>query len=125
VQGQVQQLAPPTPVGALTLGQPLVVQIPEFGFLNRPTNDRDASRTVTLTVPAAGQYTCTATMDNDRRVEMALIQNGTVVASDEQSVTEQQASVTTLLQPGTHEVRVWESILYRGNTRATITCRQG
>lgn len=123
-QAQAQQLQPPTPVGALTLGQPLVVQFPEFGFMNRPENDRDASKAVTLQVAAAGQYTCTASIDNDRRVQMQLILNGAVVASDDQGFTEQQASITQQLQPGNYELRVWDSI-YRGEARATITCRQG
>ncbi len=123
-QAQAQQLQPPTPVGALTLGQPLVVQFPEFGFMNRPENDRDASRAVTLQVAAAGQYTCTATINNDRRAQMQLILNGSVVASDDQGFTEQQASITQQLQPGTYELRVWDSI-YRGEAQATITCRQG
>lgn len=123
-QVQAQQLQELTPVGALTLGQPLVVNFPDFGFMNYPENDRAASKAVTLTVPAAGQYTCTATMDNERRVKMAIIQNGAVVAEDDQGFTEQQASITQQLQPGNYTIRVWDSI-YRGQTNATITCRQG
>lgn len=124
VQGQVQQLQPPTPIGALTLGAPLVIQFPEFNFMNRPENDRGASKSATLTIAAAGQYTCTATMDNDRRVKMEIISNGAVVASDDQGFTESNASITQQLQPGAYEVRVWDSI-YRGETRATVTCNQG
>jgi hypothetical protein len=122
---QAQRLQPLAPTGTLTVGQPLVVQFPEFGLFDRPENDRGASRAVTLTVAAAGQYTCTATMDNDRRVQMQLIQGGaTVVASDDQGFTENQASITQQLQPGAYEIRVWDTI-YRGETRATITCNQG
>lgn len=121
---QAQQLQPPTAVGAITLGQPLVVQFADFGFMNMPENERAASKAVTLTVAAAGQYTCTATMDNDRRVQMSIIQNGGVVATDEQGFTEQNASITQQLQPGAYELRVWDSI-YRGGCRATITCTQG
>ncbi len=123
-QVQAQQLQPLTPAGALTLGQALSVEIPEFSFMNRPNNDREAAKAVTLTVAAAGQYTCTATMDNDRRVKMAIIQNGTVVAEDDQGFTESNASITQQLQPGAYIVRVWDSI-HRGETHATITCNQG
>lgn len=123
-QVQAQQLQALTPVGAVTLGQPLVVQFPEFSFMNLPQNDREAAKAVTLTVAAAGQYTCTATMDNERRVQMSIIQNGTVVASDDQGYTEQNASITQQLQPGAYTIRVWDSIR-RGETRATITCNQG
>lgn len=122
-QAQVQLLAPPTPVGALTLGTPLVIEFPETGFLNRPENDRAASKSATLTIAAPGQYTCTASMDNDRRARIQLISNGTVLASDDQGFTESNASITQHLQPGTYEVRVWEAI-YRGETRAAVTCTQ-
>lgn len=106
VQGQVQQLQPPTPVGQLTLGQPFVVQFPELSLMNMPSNDREASRTVTLQVAAPGQYTCTATMDGDRRAKIALIQNGSLLATDEQSFREQNASITAaghLRGPGVGE----------------------
>ncbi len=119
VQGQVQQLQPLEPTATLTLGAPTVVQFPDFGFMNRPQNDRAASRAVNFTVAAAGQYTCTATMDNDRRVKMALIQGGTLVAEDDQGFRDQNASITQQLQPGQYQVRVWDSI-YRGET-----CVQG
>jgi hypothetical protein len=124
VTGQAQQLQPLAPTATLTLGAPTVVQFPDFGFLNRPENDRDASRGVNFTVAAAGQYTCTATMDNDRRVKMQLVSGGTLVAEDDQGFTESNASITQQLQPGEYQVRVFDSI-YRGETRATITCTQG
>lgn len=125
VTGQVQQLQPPTPVGALTLGAPLTIQFPDVGIMNRPENDRAASKSATLTVAAAGQYTCTATMAGDgHRAKLQLISNGTVVASDDQSFSESNASITQQLQPGTYEVRVWEWI-YRDETSATVTCNQG
>ncbi len=123
-QVQAAQLQELTPVGAITVGQPLVVQFPEFGWQNMPKNNREAAKAVTLTVAAAGQYSCTATMDNDRRVEMALVQNGSVVASDDQGYNETNASITQQLQPGQYIIRVWDTIR-RGETRATINCTQG
>ena len=125
VTGQVQQLQPPTPVGALTLGTPLAIEFPDVGFMNRPSNDREAAKAVTLTVAAAGQYTCTATMTGDSyRPKLQIISNGAVVASGEQGYRDSNASITQQLQPGTYEVRVWEA-LYRDETRATLTCTQG
>jgi hypothetical protein len=124
VQGQAQLLQPLAPTATLTLGAPTVINFPEFGFTDRPENDRGASRAANFTVAAPGQYTCTATMDNDRRVKMQLIQGGTLVAEDDQGFTEQNASITQQLQPGEYQIRVFETI-YRGQTNATITCRQG
>ncbi|HBQ17209.1 MAG TPA: hypothetical protein DEF51_40805, partial [Myxococcales bacterium] len=75
-QVAAQRLQALTPVGAITLGTPSVVTIPDFPIMERPRNDRDASRALTLNVAAAGQYTCTASADNNKDPKMALIQNG-------------------------------------------------
>lgn len=124
-QVAAQRLQPLTPVGAITLGTPSVVTIPDFPILERPRNDRDASRALTLNVTAAGQYTCTASADNNKDPKMALIQNGQLLEEDDDSGPgRNDASITRQLQPGTYVIRVWDW-LHRGDHRITVNCRQG
>lgn len=123
-QVSAQRLQPLEPVGAVTVGQPLVVTFPDFPLLNRPRNDRDAAKAVTFNVTAAGQYTCTAAADNNRDAKMALIQNGAVLEEDDDSGDGNNASITRQLQPGNYVIRVWDWIR-RGDMRITVTCRQG
>lgn len=123
-QVSAQRLEPLEAVGALTVGQPTVVTFPDFPLLNRPRNDRDAAKAVTLNVAAAGQYTCTASADNGRDAKMALIQNGQVLEEDDDSGDGNNASITRQLQPGNYIIRVWDWIR-RGDMRITVQCRQG
>jgi len=123
-QVSAQRLDPLQPVGAVTIGQPLVVTFPDFPLLQRPHNDRDAAKAVTLNVAAAGQYTCTAAADNGRDAKMALIQNGQVLEEDDDSGDGNNASITRQLQPGNYIIRVWDWIR-RGDMRITVNCRQG
>lgn len=126
VQGQAQLLQALAPVATLTLGAPSTVEFPDVGFMNRPRNNRDASRGVNFTVAAPGQYTCSASMSNDRRVKIQLINvsTSTSVAEADQGFRQNEATITQQLQPGEYQLRVWDSI-YRGETTATINCRQG
>lgn len=123
-QVSAQRLQPLEPVGALTPGQPLVVTFPDFPLLNRPRNDRDAAKAVTLNVATAGQYTCTASADNNRDPKMALIQNGQILEEDDDSGDGNNASITRQLPAGNYVIRVWDWIR-RGDMRITVTCRQG
>ncbi|MGE0789959.1 MAG: hypothetical protein AB7S26_30070 [Sandaracinaceae bacterium] len=123
-QVQAQQLPPLTAVGAVTIGQPLVVTFPDFPLLQRPRNDRDAAKAVTLNVTAAGSYTCEAGADNGRDAKMAIISNGAILAEDDDSGEGNNARITQTLQPGSYEIRVWDWIR-RGDMRITVTCTQG
>jgi hypothetical protein len=123
-QVQARALDPLTPAGALTLGQPSTVQFPAYSYPSYPEDDRAASKALTLTIAAAGQYSCTATMDNDRRAKIALIQGGNVLTTDDHGYNETNASITQQLQPGAYVLRVWDSS-WRGETNATVTCNQG
>lgn len=123
-QVQAQRLQPLTPAGALTLGAPLAVAFPAYPLLSRPSNDRDASKEVTLTIAAAGQYTCSASADGTNDAKMSIILNGEVLQEDDDSGEGNTAQITRQLAPGTYQVRVWDW-LRRGNMNITVTCRQG
>lgn len=123
-QVQAQQLQPLQPVGAITLGQPLVVTFPDFPLLQRPRNDRDAAKSITFNVAAAGNYTCDAAADNGRDAKMALIQNGQMLEEDDDSGDGNNARISRQLQPGNYVIRVWDWIR-RGDMRITVTCNQG
>ncbi len=130
-QVQAQQLQPLTPVGTITVGQPLQVPFPDFPLMQRPRNDRAASRAVTFTVATAGQYTCVAAAGNSishsnqtRNVKMAIIQNGAVLEEDRNSGQGDNASITRQFAAGTYIIRVWDWIR-RGDFVATITCTAG
>lgn len=123
-QVQAQQLQPLTPVGAVTPGQPVQVQFPDFPLLDRPRNNRDAAKAVTFTVAAPGQFTCGAAASNNRDAQMAVIQNGAILAEDDDSGDGNNASVTRQYTPGTYIIRVWDWIR-RGDMTITVTCNPG
>jgi len=123
-QVQATQLEPLTPVGALTAGTPLQVQFPDFPILQRPRNDRAASRAVTFTVPTAGQFTCGAAASNSRDAKMAIIQNGQILEDDDDSGEGNNASITRQFAAGTYIIRVWDWIR-RGDMTITVTCNPG
>ena len=123
-QVQAQQLQPLTPVGAVTSGTPVQVQFPDFPLLERPRNNRDAAKAVTFTVAAPGQFTCGAAASNNRDAQMAVIQNGAILAEDDDSGDGNNASVTRQYTPGTYEIRVWDWIR-RGDMTITVTCNPG
>lgn len=120
-QVQVQQLQPLTPVGAVTVGAPLVVSIPQFPILQRPRNSRDASREVSFQVAAPGNYICDAT-STGRDAQMALIQNGQLLQQDDDSGEGNNAQITRQLTPGAYTIRVWDW-LYR-DAQITVLCHQ-
>ncbi|MCB9594647.1 MAG: hypothetical protein H6719_18150 [Sandaracinaceae bacterium] len=123
-QVSATQLAPLTPVGTVAPGTPLQVQFPDFPILQRPRNDRDAARAVTFNVAAAGQFTCGASASNGRDAKMAIIQNGAVLAEDDDSGEGNAASITRQFTPGAYEIRVWDWIR-RGDMTITVTCNAG
>ena len=109
-------------------GTPGTATIPDTGILNRPRQDRDAARAFTLTIPAPGQYTCTATParqggSQGRRVKMMLIQNGTMVEEVRPDFRTGVATLSRQLQGGQYVVRVWESI--RRGANITVACNPG
>lgn len=123
-QIQAQRLAPPSPAGSVTLGAPMVVNFPAYPPLGRPSNDRDASREVTLTVATAGQYTCTAAADGGNDAKMALILNGEVLEENDDGGGDQTARISRTLEPGTYQIRVWDW-LRRAGMNITVRCVQG
>jgi len=123
-QVQAQQLQPLTPVGAVTVGQPLQVQFPDFPIMHRPHNNRDAAKAVTFNVTAAGQFTCGAAASNNKDAQMAIIQNGAVIADDDDSGEGNNASITRQFTPGNYIIRVWDWIR-RGDMTITVTCNPG
>lgn len=123
-QVSATQLQPLAPVGTVTPGAPLQVQFPDFPILQRPRNDRDAARAVTFNVAAPGQFTCTAAASNGRDAKMAIIQNGAVLAEDDDSGEGNNASITRQYAPGAYEIRVWDWIR-RGDMTITVTCNPG
>lgn len=123
-QVQATQLPPLTPVGTVAPGTPLAVQFPDFPILSRPRNDRDAARAVTFNVATAGQFTCSAGASNGRDAKMAIIQNGAIIAEDDDSGEGNNASITRQFTPGAYEIRVWDWIR-RGDMTITVTCNAG
>jgi len=123
-QVQAQQLQPLPPVGAVSVGQPLQVQFPDFPLLQRPRNNRDAAKSVTFTVAAPGQFTCGAVSSNGRDAQMAIISNGAIIAEDDDSGEGNNAQITQQFAAGTYIIRVWDWIR-RGDMTITVTCNPG
>jgi hypothetical protein len=122
-QVQAQRLEPPTPAGAVTLGAPLVVELPAYPLLARPTHQRAASREVSLTIAAEAQYTCSAAADGNHDAIMALILNGEVLAENDDGGGGRTAQITRQLTPGTYRIRLWDAFR-RGGMNITVDCRR-
>jgi hypothetical protein len=118
---QVAKLPPLEPAGTVVIGPALDVPFPPRPNLERPETDRDAARSVTLTIEREGDYHCTARMDNARLARMQVIQDGRVLVADDQRFTEIAATVSHHFTPGRYEIRVWD-VDRRGDMRATVMC---
>jgi hypothetical protein len=117
----ITRLNPLVSAGTVTLGAPLLVQIPTFS--SYPRNDRDAAKEVAFTVAAPGTYTCDATTsDGQHDAQLALIQNGQLLVQDSDSGEGNNAQITRQLTAGTYTIRVWDWVHRAADI--TVSCHQ-
>lgn len=111
---QAQLLPPMTPVGAIAPGQNLPVPVPQG------THPRAASREVTLTIAAPGNYQLDAIGADDFDPQMILIQNNAIVEQNSDGGDGRNARITRQLVPGTYTIRVYDWRRRAGTINVTV-----
>lgn len=120
-QVSAKRLEPLEPVATLVLGEPATATIPEFPVVRRPRHNRDASRALSLEIAEAGTYTCDAVAQG-RDAEIALIQDGRVLAEDDDGGNQENARIRLELSEGRYIVRVWDWL--RRDATIVVTCQK-
>ena len=104
-------------VGSLSVGQPVVVELPQA------STALEGTRALTLNVTEAGVYQLDATSNEDRDAELSLLQQNIELLRDSDSGEGVNARIERELAPGEYEVRVWEYQHRPAPITVTITRR--